>query len=237
MSLAATIWGWKQKGLSSTQKLVLLRLCDRANSNNECYPRQSSIAEDCELTERAVHSALKKLEAGGFISRKKRFKNGGRRTSDLITLSMKNDPSNASASAAFIPIQSERPSGEHQNDVRFDTGTTFGETCNIKPTRPNQERRSIRSEVFPIELADFYHNDAAQFVTSLPVVAIDSIDWDAPGINDGHLLKQWLEKLDLKDVRSRLLAAIERWQLGKSREKIRSWSYFADEMTDAKDVK
>jgi hypothetical protein len=60
MSLPATRWGWKQSEITSTQKLVLLELCDRANHKNVCWPKQKTIARRTRYTERAVNTALQK---------------------------------------------------------------------------------------------------------------------------------------------------------------------------------
>ncbi|MGY4349104.1 DNA-binding transcriptional MocR family regulator [Bradyrhizobium sp. GM7.3] len=85
MSLQATIWGWEQRNISSTEKIVLLDLCDRANVNNVCWPKQKTIAARTRLTERTVCSALAKLESLKLIHRRPRVVNRTR-TSDWITL-------------------------------------------------------------------------------------------------------------------------------------------------------
>jgi len=88
MSVRASKWGWKQR-VTSTQKLVLLELCDRLNDKarekDVCWPSQDVIAERTGFTPRAVQSALKELESNGLIKRKRRMI-GGTRTSDRITL-------------------------------------------------------------------------------------------------------------------------------------------------------
>jgi hypothetical protein len=85
MSFHATKWGWERLEVTSTEKIVLLELCDRANHNNVCWPKQKTIAARTRLTERTVCTVLAKLEALELIRRRPRVVNS-KRTSDLITL-------------------------------------------------------------------------------------------------------------------------------------------------------
>jgi hypothetical protein len=78
MSFAATLWAWKQEDISSTQKLVLLDLCDRANAAGQCWPKQKTIAGRVRLTERAVCTALAALQQKNLIRRLPRIKFGKR---------------------------------------------------------------------------------------------------------------------------------------------------------------
>lgn len=55
--------------LPSTQKFVLVALCDSANDQGECYPSVPSLMEKCCLSERAVQGALAALVAGGHVQR------------------------------------------------------------------------------------------------------------------------------------------------------------------------
>jgi len=72
---------------SSTTKLVLLKLCDNANDAGECWPSQSLIAEQCEMTTRTVITSIKKLEERGLLSVLKKRKNANKY---LINLSSEN---------------------------------------------------------------------------------------------------------------------------------------------------
>lgn len=75
------------KGLG---KLVLLLLANYAsNKEGLCFPNQNEIAEQCGITDRAVRTWLKKLEAEGYISRTKRQRVDGSRTSDLISINLR----------------------------------------------------------------------------------------------------------------------------------------------------
>jgi Helix-turn-helix domain len=140
MSLRAWKWGWEQR-ITSTQKLVLLDLCDRVNDKagekDVCWPSQETIALRTGFTPRAVQSALKGLESIGLIKRKRRMI-GGTRTSDRITLLI--DRPEPGSSAAAPPSDSaptpaspgvsptESSSGGNQKDVPLTTGKTY--PCN-----------------------------------------------------------------------------------------------------------
>lgn len=89
MSLAATIWAWRQKTPGSTAKLVLLALADRVRAAGVCWPSHQEIADDCQLSARAVFDALKNLEAEGcaLITRSRRMQ-AGKRLTDLIQLNL-----------------------------------------------------------------------------------------------------------------------------------------------------
>lgn len=58
--------------LSSTQKLVLLALCDSANDQGECYPSVTTLVEKCSLTDRAIQAAIADLESMEHLRREPR---------------------------------------------------------------------------------------------------------------------------------------------------------------------
>jgi DNA-binding MarR family transcriptional regulator len=92
MSAEARTWAKKQRTGSPAAKSVLVALADYAGSEHgECWPSQATLARETELSERAVRKYLKKLEDDGFIKRKRRGTESGGRTSDLITLDMKDE--------------------------------------------------------------------------------------------------------------------------------------------------
>ena len=67
MSFNAMAWAVRQK-LPCTQKIVLLMLADRHNSDTgRCDPSHDRLASDCGLTRRSVMDQLAKLDKAGFI--------------------------------------------------------------------------------------------------------------------------------------------------------------------------
>tara|TARA_R110000744_G_C19298844_1_gene555516 strand:- start:13 stop:687 length:675 start_codon:yes stop_codon:yes gene_type:complete len=92
---------------SSTTKLVLLKLCDNANDQGDCWPSQKLIAEQCEMTPRTVISCIKKLEILGLLEVEKKYKNANKYmiklNSENISLVKMLHPSSENAS----PLSSE----------------------------------------------------------------------------------------------------------------------------------
>ncbi|RMD66485.1 helix-turn-helix domain-containing protein [Candidatus Parcubacteria bacterium] len=81
MALKSMNWAWDQKGITPSDKLVLLRLCDRANDDNDwkTWPKVSSLVEETLLSERTVKRSLKNLcEAGLIEDTGERVGKGGR---------------------------------------------------------------------------------------------------------------------------------------------------------------
>jgi hypothetical protein len=72
MSVDATRWAWQQQMLSSTQKLVLLSLADRAGEEHTCWPSIRRLMRDtCIANKHTVINALKDLESLDLIASQK----------------------------------------------------------------------------------------------------------------------------------------------------------------------
>ncbi len=242
MSLRATRWGWSQGGITSTQKLVLLDLCDRANHENVCWPKQETIAKRTRYTERAVNSALQKLEELGLISRLKRMI-GTKRTSDLITLQV-NRPAPGSSSATPpptpvppdtppLPLPHEPASDGNLNVVPEPTGTTFSVIYQDEPSRQKQTNACLFLEVFPLpgrpDLEALTY--AARTIEDLSSELGAAIDWPSPGIQDLQPVVRWLTHFDESKVTSCLIEVAQRNRNFGS--PIRSWRYFESEIVSS----
>ena len=86
MSVQALSMAFSVRGLSSSEKLVLLALANYANETMVCWPSQETLANDTELSSRTIWNALQSLEGRKVISRAKRKRADGTRASDVITL-------------------------------------------------------------------------------------------------------------------------------------------------------
>ncbi|MGE3312320.1 MAG: helix-turn-helix domain-containing protein [Limisphaerales bacterium] len=104
--------------LTAPQKLVLVRLADRADDNGRCFPGVSSIAQECCLCERAVRSALKDLSAAGHITVAQAH---GRTASGFARNTYTVHPLTPAPDAAVTPAP-----GAAVNQA--DTGTSFHDT-------------------------------------------------------------------------------------------------------------
>jgi len=59
---------WNVRGLTPAEKIILVRLADRADQDGHCWPSHQSIADDCGLTERTVRDALPKIQSKGHLT-------------------------------------------------------------------------------------------------------------------------------------------------------------------------
>lgn len=73
MSHAATNWAIQQRGLKPITKLLLWHLADRHNPDHGCFPEQSTLATDCEISRATVNRHLDNLEKRGLIRREPRI--------------------------------------------------------------------------------------------------------------------------------------------------------------------
>ena len=69
MSNRATLWAWEVADLSPTQKLVLVKLADNANDDGYCWPSLPYIERHTGLSNSAVRTAIRSLEALGLMAR------------------------------------------------------------------------------------------------------------------------------------------------------------------------
>lgn len=88
MSHKALSWAWSIQGLPSTQKFLLVALADFADEMHSCYPGQEKLAGMVGVQRQAVSKNLGELEAAGFISRSRRSRSDGSRSSDRFVLSV-----------------------------------------------------------------------------------------------------------------------------------------------------
>lgn len=86
MSVRAITAAMDVRGVSPTEKLLLIVLANYADEHNRCYPSQSRLADEACLSRRSVTTILGDLQARGLITRVERKRPDGSRSSDLITL-------------------------------------------------------------------------------------------------------------------------------------------------------
>lgn len=125
MSIQAVAWAISQRVGSPTGKVLLMCLANYANERGECWPSQKTIAREAELGERATRDWLQKLESKGLISRSRRHRSDGSRTSDHVTLNLSRKPdsgeNNLAADYAVRPNLAEsqsNPTGTSRRTYR-----------------------------------------------------------------------------------------------------------------------
>lgn len=109
MSFEAINWAWKQRGLSSTQKLTLLALADRHNPDFGCFPSISKICADTELSRSTVIRCTQYLEEMGLISKQKARRDNGSDTSNRYILGFEQgvSPSHSPSVTETPPLVSD----------------------------------------------------------------------------------------------------------------------------------
>lgn len=73
MSIDAMNHVWDIPSFKGSEKLVMLCLADHADESGFCWPAINTIARKSGLSPTTVKSALKKLEAGGWLFKKNQF--------------------------------------------------------------------------------------------------------------------------------------------------------------------
>jgi biotin operon repressor len=88
MSYSAMAWARGIKTGSATIKSVLLAVANYADEEGICWPSQEQLADDTELSRHSIMRALDQLEDMGLLSRERRHRGDGSRSSDLIMLDL-----------------------------------------------------------------------------------------------------------------------------------------------------
>lgn len=81
-------WARGIKTGSATVKSVLLAVANYADEEGICWPSQDQLAEDTELSRHSIMRAMDQLEDMGLVTRERRHRGDGSRTSDLIVLDL-----------------------------------------------------------------------------------------------------------------------------------------------------
>ncbi len=88
MSFQVMAWARGIKTGSATTKAVLMAVANYADEDGLCWPSQDQIADDTELSRHSVMRALDVLQELGLLTRERRHRKDGSRSSDMITLDL-----------------------------------------------------------------------------------------------------------------------------------------------------
>ncbi|TNC14886.1 helix-turn-helix domain-containing protein [Methylobacterium terricola] len=102
MSIDALRWAKRQRTDSPTRKAVLMVLADYADERARAWPSQERIADETELSERSVRTAIGDLVKLGFLVRQIRRRDDGTRGTDILHLQLDFD------SRKELPADSKR---------------------------------------------------------------------------------------------------------------------------------
>ena len=148
MSMMLMVEEMKAKVGNPSRKLVLLKLADCASDNGECFPSYQFIADQCEITRRAVMKHVAGLVEMGFLWVEKR-KNGEQNHSNIYHLTIaKGSEQNALGGSEQDSLGSEQDSlGGSEQDSPItsnsfypvnETDTRAGHSGKAKPKKNTQ---------------------------------------------------------------------------------------------------
>lgn len=152
MSFQAMTWAYRQHVGSQAAKWVLVALANYANAEAaECFPGVKRLAEETELSERAVRNALSTLEQAGYLTRTRRQREDGSRSTDLVVLCISNQAAPPAASQEskrhLVPNQAAPPAG-HEPITEPVTSPSLrsGETRAREPTPRDELSKVLDAE-------------------------------------------------------------------------------------------
>lgn len=88
MSIKYLTYAFDARVNNPLRKLVLLKLCDNANDDGECWPSFNTISRQCEMSRSSAIRHIQALIDDGFLSSEPRFKKG-EQTSNMYQINKK----------------------------------------------------------------------------------------------------------------------------------------------------
>lgn len=180
MSNRAMAWAWGVDGLTTVQKLLLVALADFADEADSCYPGQERLAQLASTSRETVSRNLSRLEDLGLISRERRQRKDGFRTSDRFVLhvgvvvSRSRDDGESGAAASH----ESAPSTPDQRDAGSrDAGSRDAESCDSDAAPYVTQTGGQRSEP-PVLTPRYPHSPPAGAIVDADIV--DTAEPTAP---------------------------------------------------------
>ncbi len=152
MSVTAIDWALRKvKGVTATQKLILICLANHAGPDGSCWPAQKTLASYSGLARQTINRTLSELENSGLISSLRQKDKAGRDIGKLYRLEMADSlgvsESDTGVSKSDTRV-SESDTGVSQGDrggvSQGDTGVTQGDTepsCKSSKREPSCKPR------------------------------------------------------------------------------------------------
>ncbi|MFW1918827.1 helix-turn-helix domain-containing protein [Acinetobacter baumannii] len=123
MSLDASIWAFKAEVKTSSQRLVLLALADRAGESHKCYPSIKRMVKDTLLNRKTIIKVLDELEASSFIKFTGEITGNGVKVYQLIGVMGREEDS--------VTSPQNGTSTNNGTSSNFGTGSKNGTSTNI----------------------------------------------------------------------------------------------------------
>lgn len=185
MSISALNWAFEQD-LPHAEKSVLVALAHRADKNGYCYPGIEMIATMTGASRRTVIRAIQGLDEKNLITRERRHRSNGSRTSTSYTL-------NLSATMTHSPGANVTPS-EHEPKCHHDTPLSATVT-------PPPDKSVLISQIVPAEPEEkpntmIQKNEPTPTAQTLIAEYIDGMTHKPPSRVIGHLSREIKNLLD-----------------------------------------
>src|SRR5699024_1672121 len=185
MSISALNWAFEQD-LPHAEKSVLVALAHRADKDGYCYPGVELIADMTGASRRTVIRALSALDDKKLITRSRRHRANGSRTSTAYTLSL---------SATVTPSQGANTT-LREKEPKCHHDTPLSATVTPPPDKSVTISQIVPAE--PEEKSDTMIQKKEPEPTAQTLVAeyIDGMAQKPPGRVIGHLAKEIKNLLD-----------------------------------------
>jgi len=132
------------EGITPAAKTVLMVLANHANDKREAWPSTSRICRQTGLSGRTVHRAVNALEAAGYISRERRFRDDGSQTSNIFRLNM--TPAAMSPPSVNLSGGSDTVTGEGATECRGAPVTVAPHETSLNPKKESTVRSAAPSQ-------------------------------------------------------------------------------------------
>lgn len=150
MSLDASIWAFKAEVKTSSQRLVLLALVDRAGESHKCYPSINRMVKDTLLNRKTIIKVLDELEAGSFIKFTGEITGNGVKVYQLIGVMGREEDS--------VTSPKNGTGTNNGTSSNFGTGSKNGTSTNIgtatSPKNGTETSTNIGTQNLSMNLSD-----------------------------------------------------------------------------------
>ncbi|MBU3081220.1 helix-turn-helix domain-containing protein [Acinetobacter baumannii] len=150
MSLDASIWAFKAEVKTSSQRLVLLALADRAGESHKCYPSIKRMVKDTLLNRKTIIKVLDELEAGSFIKFTGEITGNGVKVYQLIGVMGREEDS--------VTSPKNGTGTNNGTSSNFGTGSKNGTSTNIgtatSPKNGTETSTNIGTQNLSMNLSD-----------------------------------------------------------------------------------
>ncbi len=140
MSYSAMALARPIKTGSPTAKAVLLAIANYADEEGICWPSQEQLAEDTELSRHSIMRAIDALEEMGLLSRERRHRKDGCRSSDLIMLDLSSTAQRSTEQRSTEQRSTELRSTQQQPKSHSATAEPIRETISSSKARASKPK-------------------------------------------------------------------------------------------------